>query len=163
MGQIIYRRGNVIDELLKPFGEISSVLHCCNSKGVMGSGIAKEIKQRVPKAFKSYVESGMVLGEISAGATDECEFKRVINMVAQHSYGGGGRRYVNYGALTSCLLEVSKPFSIAKYYDGSCSSLGGIGIPMNMCCDRAGGDWSIVVELVSWYLCPYTDVYVYEL
>lgn len=34
----------------------SILVHACNSKGVWGSGIAKEFKERYPRAFKEYNE-----------------------------------------------------------------------------------------------------------
>ena len=40
------------------------LLHVCNNKGVMGSGIAKEIRERIPEAFHAYRKSYLELGKL---------------------------------------------------------------------------------------------------
>ena len=75
------KKGNVVDALLN--NEVDYIMHVCNAQGVMGSGVAKEIKERVPNAYKSYKN----LHEF--GSISECD--GVINLVAQEYYGGTKR------------------------------------------------------------------------
>jgi hypothetical protein len=58
---------------------------------------------------------------------------------------------VNYGALASCLV---------KFRD--CDTKTRVGIPYGMCSGLAGGDWEIVLELITFILKDF-DVTIYEL
>ena len=46
--QIEYRNGDLFST------EIKYILHGCNSRGVMGSGVAFIVKNLYPKAFEEY-------------------------------------------------------------------------------------------------------------
>lgn len=159
---IIYKQGNVVDALLN--GELDFIAHCCNAQGVMGSGIAKEIKERIPEAYTEYMfrynlckQRGTLqsfLGSVNCGSN-------VINLIGQESYGRDKKRYVNYGALASALGQIWQQLEhIENLWPDSCT----IGIPYKMASDRAGGDWDIVLELIEHLVVPYVkDVVVYEL
>lgn len=112
------------------------LIHVCNNKGVMGAGIAKEIKERIPEAFNVYKEE-MRLGYVSYGG-------QVCNMVAQDGYGRD-RRYLNYGALSQCLYNVKMDIN---YYNFDAE----IVAPYMMGAGLAGGDWDVVIEMVEFYL-----------
>lgn len=150
---VTFKKGNAVSALID--GEIDVLLHVCNNKGVMGSGIALEIKNRIPDAytrFKYHHTHGLSsIGDISIGYYDRGN-KKVFNMVAQDGYGQG-IRHLNYGALSDCLRQVAEHRS---YTDDT------IGIPFKMGADRAGGDWNIVLELVEYFLKDF-NVIVYEL
>ena len=138
----ILNNTNAVDYTLSGSGR--TLIHVCNNKGVMGSGIALEIKNKIPSAFTKYKDS-CKLGEISSS---DCY--NVINLVAQDSYASnrsnyGKTRYLNYGALSSCLSEIN----IFELQDLDVTE---IVIPYNMGAFRAGGDFEIVKELVDWHL-----------
>jgi O-acetyl-ADP-ribose deacetylase (regulator of RNase III) len=148
---ITYVTGNAVDALIN--GEIDVLLHVCNNKGVMGSGIALEIKNRIPDAYNAYKSSQdelckLYLGGISFGWYDVGKF--VCNMVAQDGYGSN-RRFLNYGALAECLSKMSKGINVKT-----------VGIPFKMGSDRAGGDWNIVLEMVEYFLKDF-NVVIYKL
>ena len=153
---VTFKKGNVVSALID--GEIDCLLHVCNNKGVMGSGIALEIKNRIPDAYEQYKCSKHPLGTISIGVHEFGDEMfthyrgKVFNMVAQDGYGKGVR-HLNYGALAHCLKGVAEHRS---YTDDT------IGIPYKMGADRAGGDWNIVLELVEYFLKDF-NVTVYEL
>lgn len=131
---------------LKAQGHLPQILHVCNAQGVMGSGIAKSIKERFPDAYREYLTAHK-LGAITF-TTD------IINMVAQEFYGNDNRRYLNYGALGNCLARVESYVGSGKFReDYSVKNI--ILIPHNMGCDRAGGDWTIVLEMITWYFRPH--------
>ena len=116
----------------------SILIHVCNDRKVMGAGIAKEIRERLPNAFKAYVEASDTLGTISIS-------ERVVNMVAQssmrrHKYDNN--RYLNYGALAAALQQVAHivPTNIE------------VVLPHGMGACRAGGNFEIVMELVTFLL-----------
>lgn len=141
-------QGNAVDALLSH--EITVLLHVANCKGVMGSGIAKEIKDRVPAAFAAYKHheqyKGLKLGSISSA-------NGVYNLHAQDNYGRG-ERHLNYGALYEALVTAQSKFP--AHWD---SAPVVVGVPFKMGSDRAGGDWEVVKELVEWAMYPYPVTY----
>lgn len=147
---ITYKNGNAVSALID--GEIDVLLHVCNNKGVMGSGIALEIKNRIPDAYTKYLGFSE-LGEVSFGKTDSSNV--VANMVAQNGYGAG-KRFLNYGALADCLNQVRKECGYG--WNGGLV----IGLPFKMGADRAGGDWEIVLELIEYFLKDF-NVVIYKL
>ena len=83
-----------------------SMMHVCNNKFVMGSGVAKQVKSKFPSAFSNYRGRKFGLGDVSYSNCSS-----VINLVAQDGYFGYNkdytkRRFLNYGALALCLSEV---------------------------------------------------------
>ena len=46
---LIHRKGNLVD--LAEQGEFDVIVHGCNCQNTMGSGIAKEIRERYPRAY----------------------------------------------------------------------------------------------------------------
>lgn len=46
----------------------SVLVHACNAKGVMGSGIALEFKKRFPENFKEYHEYCTEVGDVTGSA-----------------------------------------------------------------------------------------------
>lgn len=150
---ITFKKGNAVSALIDK--EIDVLLHCVNCKGVFASGIAGEIRKRIPTAYQEYMEfyqsNKSMLGKFAWCGS------KVVHLAAQSFYGRDGKRYVNYGALSECLNAFARE---AKPYKGNIVKR--IGIPYNMCCGLAGGDWNIVLELVEYFLKDF-DVIVYEL
>ena len=148
---IKFKKGNAVSALID--GEVDVLIHVCNNKSVMGSGIALEIKNRIPDAFVAYKQCPSALGTCTFGwnKPDEDSIKGMVaNMVAQNGYGQGVR-HLNYGALATCLQKVSHLTKTLR-----------IGLPYKMGAERAGGDWDVVLELVAFILKDF-DITVYEL
>ena len=125
-------KGNLVSAVLN--SEVDMMMHVCNCQGVMGSGIAKEVKERTPEAYKAYKNSSLQLGGYSRVA-------RVVNLYAQDNYGYG-KRHLNYGALSVALTGVFDDLDEEGF-------AGTIGVPYKMGSDRAGGDWTIVLEILE--------------
>ena len=148
---IIYRTGNVVDALLN--GEVDFIMHCANCRNKFGSGVAYEIRMKIPEAFEAdtymhrQLSPEQILG-IHSHASG------VVNLYGQLNYGYG-KRQVNYGALASAIVH-----SMGHWATG----IETIGIPYKMASDRAGGDWNIVLELIEHLIVPYVkEVVVYRL
>ena len=146
---ITYKKGNAVSALID--GEINYLLNCVNCQGKYASGIAKEIRERIPSAYRRYEDfyrwkKGRMLGDFAIDGESG-----VVHLAAQEFYGYSQGRYVNYGALASCLI---------KFRD--CDTHTKIGIPYGICSGLAGGDWNIVLELIEFILKDY-DVVIYEL
>ncbi|AUR92319.1 hypothetical protein NVP1170O_206 [Vibrio phage 1.170.O._10N.261.52.C3] len=134
------------------------LIHVCNDVKIMGSGIAREIRNRVPSAYTNYTRSACRLGNV----TYSDDYK-IANMVSQHEYNGykgnyrRGHRFLNYAALNECLNEISSYFYLQD------SGITEVVLPFKMGADRAGGDWEIVMELVEWQLGGVFDITICEI
>ena len=117
----------------------SYICHQVNCKGKMGSGVARQVKQRFPVAYKEYVKKcreSDILGQIQIV---KCGDVNICNMFAQDGYGYNGDRFTNYDALKTCLdlLENVVP-------DGEV-----IAMPYGIGCGLGGGDWGIVYAMID--------------
>jgi O-acetyl-ADP-ribose deacetylase (regulator of RNase III) len=132
-------------DLLKEFPtNLDAIGHVCNCQGVMGSGIALVIKNQFPAAYSVYSahmrhNTGIKLGTISVACVQPQKF--IFNLHAQDRYGYDGFRYINYEAIYSA-LEIMRDHCIKCLIKS-------VGFPMNMGCDRAGGDWRIVLAMLE--------------
>lgn len=150
---IHYVKGNLLDS------DCDYICHQVNCQGVMGSGIAKQIRERWPRVYESYKHfvdyhnrHGMgLLGHIVI--VDVIGDRHVVNMFAQDFYGYDGRRFTSYDAFAQCLMRI-KP-----YVQGMRS----IGFPKNIGCGLGGGNWKVISALIEEILGDDSEVYIYEL
>jgi len=129
------------------------MMHVCNNCGVMGSGIALQVKQRLPDAYYAYQDfeaeyDGLPLGTISYS-------DNVINLHAQDGYGRG-IRHLDYEALYQSLEK-------AAVHIARCG-IERVGVPYRMGSDRAGGDWGVVLAMLeAVFAHPNVKVLIYQL
>jgi len=146
-----YKKGNLLDAFDN--GEVNIVVHCANCFHTFGSGIAREIAQRYPDAYKA--DHCTPYADINKlGTASVCWLGKsnwIVNLYGQYDYGKN-KRQVNYGALGSGFSSVVKSFG---------ESGNSFGFPL-IGCGLAGGDWSIVSELIEFYFRD-EDVTIYEL
>lgn len=114
------------------------VCHQVNCLGVMGSGLAKQIKNKFPAAYSSYRKK-CISGDATVG---DVHFYRtgkfiIANCFGQHSYGRD-KQYTQYEALAKCLRVVHKTFPDKT-----------IRIPYKMGCGTGGGDWDVVLKIIK--------------
>lgn len=115
--------------------------HQVNCQGVMGSGIALQIKNQYPKVYGYYDEycereaSSILLGDAQFVSVDGFY---VANLFGQLNYGSGLQ--TDYKALGRSLIEL-EGFAISKGIEN-------VGLPYLIGCDRAGGDWKIVEQII---------------
>lgn len=134
-----YIKGDIFDS------NANVILHQVNCQGVMGSGIAKQVKQKYPIVYKYYkmwcddphLKPGL-LGSIQTVYIDNEENRAIINLFSQDKFGYDGKRYTDYDALRNCLKIVNKQW--AGY---------SVAIPFHMGCDRGGGDWNVVCKMIE--------------
>tara|TARA_R110000787_G_scaffold44901_1_gene109779 strand:- start:3974 stop:4453 length:480 start_codon:yes stop_codon:yes gene_type:complete len=155
------REGNVVEALL--LGEIDYLVHCTNSRGKYASGVAGEIRKRIPEAYTAYMNQcsqwinhgnkHIPLGDLSSA-------KGVINLCGQLNYGYDKKRYVNYGAVASGFCDL---FCYLQDIDSRQSRNIKIGLPL-IGCGLAGGEETIMMELIEHCLGGiYKSVTVYKL
>jgi len=124
--------------------------------GVMGGGIALQIRNQLPKVYNEYkrlcsnTDPKQLLGTIQCVEDD---FGRVfVNLFGQLNYGRD-KQYTDYVALRRGLLNV---YNIANQYNVS------VAIPFNIGCGLAGGDWNEVYKMIEEIFGDY-DVTLYRL
>ena len=115
------------------------IVHGCNMQGVMGGGVALQIKQKYPGCYKAYKK------QLSLKKLGECiwypvsESLWIVNALTQELYGLN-RVQVDYPALSSCFDIV---FDYARRSDQN------VHLPDMIGCGLAGGDRDIVVTLLE--------------
>jgi O-acetyl-ADP-ribose deacetylase (regulator of RNase III) len=134
----------VIGDLLK--SDCDVIAHQCNCFMAFGSGIAGQIRQQLPGAYKSFIKDDRSpetkLGSYCAATTDVGSFLAVYNLYGQFTYGTNKVQTI-YPALSKSLTGMMKDLD-----DNDILKTVKIGIPYRIGCGLAGGDWEIVEEML---------------
>jgi O-acetyl-ADP-ribose deacetylase (regulator of RNase III) len=155
---LIYKQGDLLNAP-EPI-----IVHGCNAKGVMGSGVAKAIRAKWPKAYSDYKyvydTEGLTLGNIVWSIIDdEGDVKYIANAITQLNYGRANKRYVSYDGIESVFRKIRNEVEsiAASTPDGPPY----VGIP-RIGAGLANGDWEIIADIIDSVMNPY-DVVVYEI
>jgi O-acetyl-ADP-ribose deacetylase (regulator of RNase III) len=148
---IKYKNSDILD------ASENIICHQVNCQGVMGAGLAKQIKDKNPQAYllyknhcKYYNYSLKLLGTCFMVQSDDKQ-KIIANIFAQDGYGNGLQ--TDYDALEIGLLNLKE---CAKVMDYS------IAIPYKIGCGLANGNWNIVFDIINRIFDNY-DVTIYKL
>jgi O-acetyl-ADP-ribose deacetylase (regulator of RNase III) len=146
-------KGNLLET------ECYQIAHGCNAQGVMGSGVAKAIREWCPSVYavyrNAYEVDGLRLGDV---ITANGPNKLVHNIITQDQFGWSGSRFVNYAAVASGLIKIFKKADSlpAKYSRLAIPEIG---------CGLGGGDrdvlFSIFEDVEKMYL--KVELWVYSL
>ncbi|CAL8902020.1 Appr-1-p processing protein [Bacillus pumilus] len=125
------------------------ICHQVNCKGVMGAGLAKQIKSKYPNVYKEYrqlcKDQNIKIGLLGAAQfVDVNENKTIANLFAQDNYGVKTRQ-TNYEAMNLCLKSLKSVVTTDYSKYKGCS----IAIPYGIGCGLAGGDWKIVKQMID--------------
>lgn len=122
--------------------EAVAVCHQVNCEGLMGAGLALQVRRLFPRAFDAYRNCCDELGRSCLGMT-QCYVALepynyvLVNLFGQEGYGKYVQR-TDYAAVEKALGSVNKMFR-------NCT----VRIPYHMGCGLGGGDWNIVLSLVE--------------
>ena len=143
-------------DLLKASEDI--IGHQVNCKGVMGSGVAKLIKEKYPEAFAFYkdkcnatVDKQELLGVCQL--VESAKGKTVANLFGQLKYGRGKEQYTDYAALEGALIDLK---------NRAMKTNSSIALPFNIGCGLANGSWDVVSKMIDEIYSDY-DVTLYKL
>lgn len=140
-------QGNLINMALN--GEFDVIAHGCNCQNVMGSGIARSLRDVWEGVYvvDTLTKKGDYnkLGTYSVFSTNinkntgkEPVALRVLNCYTQFTYGRNKDVvYVNYDAIAMCMDKINYHYKGLK-----------IGLPM-IGCGLANGDWNIVKNIIE--------------
>lgn len=119
------------------------IVHQVNCLGVMGSGLAKQIKDSYPEVYKVYYQFCKTqLAETLLGECLVCEVgtdKYIANLFGQLNYGRD-KVHTDYTALSRALNDLAD-FAQEKGLT--------VAIPYKLGCGLAGGDWDTVSALID--------------
>lgn len=139
--KIEYRNGDVLAS------DVYVVAHGCNNKGVMGSGIAAQIKNQYPIVYerynKIYNDIGLEMGSYHPVVASEN--RMILNMITQGLYEkpineNEPKRFASYDAIASCMTKANKNLS---YYDFDEIAMPQIGAGLG------GGNWDIIEAIIE--------------
>lgn len=136
-GNVKIVEGNLFDS------KADILIHQCNDAGVMGSGIALELKIRYPHVFQSY-RKDYLNGKLKLGYvnfTHATEDQVIGNMISQNFDSSTGC-FTKYTALQECLNTVKAYAN--EHYDNPT-----IALPYKMSCVRGGGNWNTVLRMIE--------------
>lgn len=137
---ITVERGNVLKQ------ERGFIVHGCNCKGVMGGGIALQIRNQFPAAYKAYKDNeanaGLMLGSISFAEVKPDLF--IVNAYTQDEYGTY-QRQVNYEAVAQCFQHV---VTLAEDIVEARNTKLPIMFP-KIGAGLAGGNWNIIQTIID--------------
>lgn len=125
----------------KDVGKTVVVCHQVNCKGVMGSGLAKQVKEKFPEVFVAYNKKCLA-GDAHIGDVQFCPVIEkagyiVANCFGQYGYGRD-KVHTNYEAIEQCFRKIRERFGGAV-----------IRIPFNMGCGLGGGNWDVVYSIIQ--------------
>lgn len=154
--------GDVVSAYKK--GDIHIFAHGCNCMGVMGSGVASAVRDRIPSMYEAYMARwqtvGLVLGDYSYIFNG---FQWGFNLNTQFDYGTN-KRHVDYSAVRQCAEFVVRQVEadLRRTHYKHIEDLV-IGIP-KIGAGLGGGDWDTIIGILSkeWYMFKEIRVYVLE-
>ncbi len=117
------------------------IAHGCNCQGVMGSGVAKLVRDQYPEAYQRYLEKyeqeGWRLGEVQFVA--QPNGKWIANCATQDEFLPRGICHANYDAIRACMIQL-KTFARDR----------GLSIAMpKIGAGLAGGDWNVIESILN--------------
>lgn len=145
MTDLIYVSGNILKAPQRIIG------HGCNARGVMGKGVAAEIKKVYPDAYQVYREKfereGLELGEVIPWVGDT---RIILNLITQETYGHtAGVVYVDYNAVRMCMQRIEKAAQRHQANrSGPFSDYPEIALP-RIGSGYGGGEWDVIAEIIT--------------
>ena len=115
------------------------IIHGCNAQGVMGSGVAKLIRDKYPSAYADYNDvynnKGLELGEIVVSVQNDG--KVIHNAITQKNFGRDASVvYVSYWAIAEVFRKIDS-FGVKE-----------IAMPM-IGAGLANGDWNVISAIIE--------------
>ena len=152
---IKYVNGDILTAKDRP--GFVAICHQVNCKGVMGAGLALQIKNKYPNLYKRYrkfctnvhynppeLTKSPLLGKIQifypenlSVSGDSEPTHCIVNCFGQDGYSNKGVQ-TDYVALKKCFKQINTIFKNKR-----------VALPYKFGCGLAGGDWSVVERLIE--------------
>jgi hypothetical protein len=115
------------------------LVHQVNTQGIMGGGIALQIRQKWPTLFAEY-EQRCLSGDLELGGVHFYQINKwlwVANLAGQNDLGGVATVYGAYETALPLVLGLSAKENLPVY------------LPHGIGCGLAGGDWGTMEPLLA--------------
>ena len=120
------------------------ICHQVNCQGVMGGGLAKQVREKYPRIFEFYKNrcddarnKKSLLGVVQFASIGDG--RHIANLFAQETFGYDDKCYTDYKALKTCLTTVRDAPAKKDV----------IAIPYMIGCGLARGDWNVVYNIIQ--------------
>ncbi len=137
---IEFKTGNILDSTEDTLG------HQTNCLGIMGAGLAKQIKSKYPNTYlyykwhcDAYKDKRVLLGTIFITDSNVTLERKIVNIFGQITINKYARE-TDYDALLIAFETLEK---YCKYNSFS------LALPFKIGCGLANGDWAIVFSLIK--------------
>lgn len=142
----IYVEGDILTDVLDENTIHQGVIVChqVNCKGVMGAGLALQIKRKHPHVYQEYLKkcqqtpnSRDCLGDVQFISCISQSGYTVANIFGQDGVGRN-KQQTDYNALEKAMSDIgrSSPTKIIR-------------IPLFMGCGLGGGNWGVVMDVID--------------
>lgn len=125
------KKGNILE------ATETIICHQVNCRGVMGAGLANQIRRNYPQVYKAYKKyaSPECLGKVQLVPINSKQC--IANIFGQ----------LNYGTKTvqTDYKAIARAFSVLNNRFPGCS----VAIPYKMGCGLAGGDWNTMLKTIT--------------
>ncbi|MGG4362819.1 macro domain-containing protein [Bacillus subtilis] len=153
---IVYKTGDIL------MATEDIICQQVNCKGVMGAGLAKQIRKKYPKCFEDYslyVENRGYDADVLLGGVHyyrDKSGKVIANLFGQNGFGRE-KQQTDYTSLRRAFHNVKNKVTCMDDQDGGKS----VAIPYGIGCGLAGGNWDVVQEIIDEVFADY-EVSVYK-
>jgi len=150
----------LVGDATEPRGDGATIVaHVVNDAAARwGGGFASVVRRKWPAVQDDFIgwagqdRSRLRLGNVHSYQVEDGPL--IFHMIAQHGYGSSPTPRIRYHALESCLRELAAV---------ACQESATVHMP-RIGCGQAGGNWSVVSELIDSLLCRNgIEVTVYDL
>ena len=139
--EIIYKNGNLLD------AQTAVIAHQVNCQGVMGSGVAKQIRDKWTNVYTAYRAEYDLFTDLNKSLLGNCQLvqvndhQHIANLFGQDKYGYDNKRYTSYDGIYDALVSLA-----VQMMDNGMKSLA---IPYKMSSDRGGADWNVILAMIE--------------
>ena len=122
--------------------EAEVIVHQVNCRGVMGSGVAKQVKEKYRQAYEDYVykcKNFQIKDYFGTTQLVHSNGKIIANLFGEVDYGKDGARYTNYEAFYTALEDLYKKTNKDTTY----------AFPYKIGCALGGADWDIIYIMIQ--------------
>lgn len=128
------------------------ICHQVNCLGIMGGGLAKQVKEQYPHVYNEYVslvkcckkDNVSLLGDVQFCYLNEDA--DIANVFGQENIGTS-KRQTDYEALKKAFAKIHK--YIDDVNSGGVFAIERVAIPKYFGCGLAGGDWDTVLGIIT--------------
>lgn len=144
---VTYKNGNLLNS------KCNVICHQVNCQGVMGSGIAKQIRNRFPMCYENYKE--FVTRNGKENCLGDVYFYRergdvvIANMFSQFNYLPRDIKHTDYDAFRSCCGYIKQFLNFDNFNSYDHMKQVRIGFPYGIGCGLGGGDWGVIRGIIE--------------